>query len=216
MPTVKYILYHYYWLLVVLCITGCATLSSMTVPSPGGSSSDDTFLTSDDYRDGEEIVGVFLTDAEYARMVEDFEYRDVDFDWGWAKGEMSGEIVRSLAFDVRDYGTVRVAATENHSNALDPDIASEVHQRFTAAMERLGLQVVSGAADLELGTVIVDYKSDKTFIWFANIDPFIELELRLRDLATAESLLLIRDQEHGTTPADAAGDFAGAVLQILR
>ena len=45
----------------------------------------DTFVESDDYKDGEEIVNVFLKADDYRSMVEDIERNGEAFDWGWVK-----------------------------------------------------------------------------------------------------------------------------------
>lgn len=175
----------------------------------------DTFLGSDDYKEGEEVVGVFLTDDEYGQMVEDLEYRDIDFDWAWAKADYKGkEKIRSLDFSVKNYSTVTIPPVKNFSSSLEEGLEDHVRDGFVRAMERLGLQVVDAGGDLTLGVVIVDYKSDSTYIYFGNLDPFIELELRLQQ--GDETLLLIRDQEHSSTPRAAATDFASQLLRFLQ
>jgi len=178
-----------------------------------------SFLDSDDYRDGEEVVGVFLTDGEYARMIEDVEYRGVGFDWTWYHAEYAKPRQPArLLFRAADYGTVRVPPVANHSPALAPGLEDEVRGLFVQAMERLGLRVVGDGeeAALALGVAIVDYKADSTYIFVANIDPFIELEVRLRDLATGEPLLLVRNQDHNRTPVEGAADTAAGVMRVLQ
>ena len=84
-------------------------------------------------------------------------------------------------------------------------------------MKRLGLEVVeSGAADLDLQIGIVDLNASRTYAYVAYIDPFIELEVRLTDAKAKETLLLLRNQEHGGTPEAAAGDFAGQMAKFLK
>jgi hypothetical protein len=178
-----------------------------------------SFLDSGDYRDGEEVVGVFLTDAEYARMIEDVEYRGIGFDWTWYHADYAKPRKPArLLFRAVDYGTVRVAPVENHSTAIAPGLEDEVRDLFVQAMERLGLRVVGDGEDaaLELGVAIVDYKADSTYIFVANLDPFIELEVRLLDLATGEPLLLVRNQDHNRTPVLGAADTAGGVMRVLQ
>jgi hypothetical protein len=179
----------------------------------------DTFLDSDDYRDGEEVVGVFLTDDEYGRMLEDVEFRGVDFDWVWYSAEYAKPRKPTrLLFRAADYGTVRVPPVTNHSPAIAPGLEEEVRELFVHALERLGLRVVADGeeAALELGVVIVDYKADRTYIYVAMIDPFVELEIRLRDTATGEPLVLIRNQDHGATPVQGAADSAGSLIRLLQ
>lgn len=199
-----------------------ATLWSALLP-PAASAAlrrgPDSFLDSGDYRDGEEVVGVFLGDDEYARMIEGVEYRGVEFDWSWYQAEYAKpRRPTRLTFRVADYGTVRVLPVVNHAPAIAPGLEEEVRPLFVQAMERLGLRVVEDGeqAALELGVAIVDYKADSTYIFVANVDPFIELEVRLRDLSTGEPLVLIRNQDHNSTPVLGAGDTAAALMRVLQ
>jgi hypothetical protein len=176
---------------------------------------DDTFLGSDDYKEGEEVVGKFLTDDDYALMVEDVEFGDVDYDWLWAKATFKKkDKIESLDFDVASYGTVTIPEVKNFSSSLEPGFEDHIREVFTAGMERLGLEVVESGGALTLGIAMVDYKSDSTYIYFGNVDPFIELEIRLS--AGDENLLLIRDQEHGNDTRAAATDSASELLKFLQ
>lgn len=203
----------------------------------------DYFVNSDDYRDGEEIVNVFLKEEDYHLMVEDIERNGEGFDWGWVK--TAGSVVpaaqpsgkkglfkriklggggpnlaepKELAFSLSSYKTVSVPKVENFSGLVPPGTQEKVQEYFVMAMKEAGLEVVSDdkAADLELKVVIVDIKRDSTYVYFANIDPFIELELRLRDLETGENLILLRNQAHSNTPEDAALNYASSLLKFLR
>lgn len=179
----------------------------------------ETFLDSDDYRDGEEVVGVFLTDDEYAKMIEEVDFRGVDFDWAWYKADYAKPRKPTrLLFRAGDHGTVAVLPVVNHAPVIAPGVEEEVRDLFVQAMERLGLRVVGEGeeAALELGVAIVDYKSDSTFIYVGRIDPFIELEIRLRDTASGEPLLLVRNQDHNSTPVLGAADSAGSLLRVLQ
>ena len=51
----------------------------------GGATAQDVFLETDTYKERDGVMGVFLGDAEYALIVEDFERNDVSFDYGWVK-----------------------------------------------------------------------------------------------------------------------------------
>lgn len=199
---------------------GTASGESGSARRSTGSRGGDTFLNSDDYRDGEEIVDVFLTAPHYARMTEEFEYRGVEFDWAWVKGAYGGRKGKQFLgpdFDIRGYSTIRVSA-QNFSPGLVPDLEDQVRPYFVEAMRRLGLTVVENNrdADLELGIAIVDFKSDQTYIFVAMLDPFIELELRLRDLRTGEDLMLVRNQDHNKTPVQGAGDTAASMMLVLQ
>jgi hypothetical protein len=183
----------------------------------GGGGGPDTFLTSDDYRDGEEIVGKLLTDEEYGRMVEDIARRGGEMNWGWVHADGRPAKPGELLFDVGSYRTVRLAPVENVSLVVLPGLEEDTHEAFRQGLEQLGLQVVEqGDADLAMDLAIVDLKTDKTFIWVATLDPFVEIEGRLAETATGQPLLLFRHQEHGTTPSTAAADTVGEVLKFLR
>jgi hypothetical protein len=82
----------------------------------------------------------------------------------------------------------------------------------------MGLEVAKdgAAAELELGIAVVDLKRDSTYIYFGNVDPFIELEVRLRDTARGENLILLRNQAHSKTPEDAALNYADTLVKFLR
>lgn len=199
---------------------GTASGESGSARRSTGSRGGDTFLDSDDYRDGEEIVDVFLTAPDYARMTEEFEYRGVEFDWAWVKGAYGGRKGKQFLgpdFDIRGYSTIRVFV-QNFSPGLVPDLEDQVRPYFVEALKRLGLTVVDNNqdADLELGIAIVDFKSDQTYIFVAMLDPFIELELRLRNLRTGEDLMLVRNQDHNKTPVQGAGDTAASMMLVLQ
>lgn len=203
----------------------------------------DYFIDSDDYKDGEEIVNVFLKEDDYRLMVEDIERNGEGFDWGWVKTagaatpapEPSGKKgllkrfkggggggnaaePKELGFSLGSYKTVFVPKVENFSGLMPAGTQEKVHESFVLAMKEAGLEVVSSekGADLELKVAIVDIKRDSTYVYFANIDPFIELELRLKDLATGEKLLLLRNQAHSGTPEDAALNYASSLVKFLR
>lgn len=196
-------------LMLVPMVSGCGS---------AGIGSPDTFIGSDDYKEGEEIVGVVLDDADYAKMVEDIERHGHDFNWGWVKATTgSAAEPKDLAFDMSSYKTVRVVPVENKAMKVAPGIEEAATEALVQAMELLDLEAVtSGPADLELEAAIVDYKSDKTYIYVGFVDPFLEMEGRLKDLDTGETLFLFRHQEHGTTPASAATDLAGQIANFLR
>lgn len=199
--------------LVSLVVAGCGSTGGL-----GGLGQPDTFINSDDYRDGEEIVGAVLTDEDYARMVEDIERHGADFNWGWVKAvDGKPAAPKTLAFDLDSYDRVRILPVVNKSMKVAPEITEAVHDALSQAMQLLDLEVAeSGPADLELEVAVVDYKSDSTFIFVATLDPFLELEGRLRETASGETLFLFRHQEHGATPATAAGDTAGQIASFLR
>jgi hypothetical protein len=207
----------------------------------------DTFLESDDYEDGEEIVDVFLKADDYRLMVEDIERNGEEFDWGWVKTaaavaqpaaaepqEKKGKFGRLLAhlpkrgrgnpaepgilgFDLHSYKSVSLSV-QNFAGLVRPATLDAVREAFTLAMQQMGLEVVKDGApaDLELGVAVVDIKHDSTYAYVATIEPFIELEVRLRDRATGENLILLRNQAHSTTSDEAAFRYADVLVKFLR
>jgi hypothetical protein len=201
-------------LALVLALTawGCSGLSL-----PTRSSGPKTFLQSDDYREGEEIVGELLTDSEYGRMVADLERRGIELDWGWAAATGgSPSKPAALSFALGSYRTITVEPVENASRQVAPGLTEAVHSALEEAFRLAGLEVSESGGELVLQAAVVDHKSDRTYAYVAMIDPFLEIELRLVERASGEPLLLVRHQEHGTTPALAAADFASDLALFLR
>jgi hypothetical protein len=99
-----------------------------------------------------------------------------------------------------------------------PATLDAVREAFTLAVEQMGLEVVKDGApaDLEFGVAIVDIKRDSTYAYVATIEPFIELEVRLRDVSAGENLLLLRNQAHSTTSDEAAFRYADVLVKFLR
>ncbi len=184
------------------------------------SASGDSYLRSDEYQEGEEITNVYFKEPEYALIREEFEYRGMEFDWAWFKGSYGGRRGKQFlgpSFNISDYSTARVVIAGNFSPSLEDGLEEGVKGYFVKAFERLGLTVTeAGTADLELGIAIVDYKSDQTYAFVAMIDPFIELEVRLRDMRAGEDLVLIRNQDHNSTPLEGAGDTAAYLMAMLK
>ncbi|HET6726199.1 MAG TPA: hypothetical protein VFH85_09360 [Gammaproteobacteria bacterium] len=211
--------------LAIALLAGCSSMSGMFSSSSSKSSDsasasasaqpakaedsapEDSFLASDDYTDEDEVVGKFLKDPDYAKMTEDFELQGADFDWGWAAPNLK----------ISKYSTVHLTV-KNDSKSLNPNIKQSVDKSFTAAMKRLGLKAVSSRsrADLELGLDVVDYNPNRTYAFVTMVEPFIEIELRLTNRKTGKDLLLIRNQDHASTPEEAAGEYAGELVQALR
>jgi len=192
---------------VVAFAAGMAYTPSAAARTPSVKAPEDSFLASDDYQDSDEIVGVFLKDPEYAKMTEDFSPNGPEFDWGW----------ESAGLDIHQYSTVRITV-KNDFGLLDPDYPKYVEQAFTMAMKQLGLKVVDGKApaDLDLGIDIVDYSSESHFAVVTMIEPFVELEIRLKSTKSGKDLLLIRNQEHNHTPKLAAMETARDLMKTLK
>lgn len=208
---------------------------------------DDSFIESDDYVEGEEIVGVFLGDEEYARMVEDIERGGQELDWGWVltptweqraasadaaeeepkkkrgffrrrgnRGPKLEQEPKELAFDLSAYDTVSVEV-ENFAGIVKDDELADLRESFVLAMEQLGLEAVeSGPADLDLDVAVVDINREGGGFGPIQVDPFIELEVRIQESDTGRDLLLIRHQKHGDTPNAAALETASMMTMFVR
>lgn len=223
-------------------VLGTAAVSFWLL-SAGSVQAADYFVDSDDYKEGDEIVNVFLKEDAYRLMVEDIERNGETFDWGWVKvagaepppaeepkkGGVMGKLrkgggggrgnpaePKNLGFALSDYKTVSIPKVQNFAGMVPGDTPARVREGFVQAMETIGLTVVDGRADLTLEVAIVDLKRDSTYIYFANVDPFIELELRLRDNKASENLILLRNQAHANSPEDAAFEYANTLLKFLR
>ncbi|MDX1632437.1 MAG: hypothetical protein R3234_11280 [Thermoanaerobaculia bacterium] len=179
----------------------------------------DRYIETDDYEDGEEVVGEFFGDEEYSKIVDDIERNDIEFDWGWVKHQSKKDHKpKNLAFSLADYDSIRIAQPENHALELLEGIEEEVQSYFVRAFEREDFTVVTdpGAeADLFLDMAIVDLKSGETSVGWIDIDPFLELEIEITDTATGETLMLVRHQAHSSKPAVAAGRMAGEIVRFL-
>ncbi len=179
--------------------------------NPKGSRS---FLTSDAYRDGEEVVDVLLRREDYRRMVEDLKFGEVQFDWAWAQGDYRRPTeLRALGFSMAEFATASFVEVSNHATSLEPGLESHVRRAFRATLEHFGLEVVKRGGDLEIGVAIVGYQADRTYVFFRRRDPFIELEIKLTHQGAP--LLLIRQQEHGLDPRTASLAIAGELLKFL-
>lgn len=187
----------------------------LSVPAVAGGN----FLKSDDYKDGEEVVKVFLMDEDYAKMIDDVERNDVDFDWAWVKtadGKMKDK-VKTLGFDIKSAKTVAIPEVRKFSKGMVPDdTLKAVRESLVAGFKELGIETVASGGDLSFEAVLVDYKKDSTYAVVAMVKPFVELEARLKDNRSGETWMLIRDQSHGDDPAGAAFNFADELLRFLQ
>lgn len=127
---------------------------------------------------------------------------------------------RQLGFDLSSFTTVYLEPVVNSIGIVDRNLQPAIAEYFAQALEGLGLQVVDApdAADLTLGLAIVDLNATVTHVPVYNIriEPFIELELRLRDRRRQQDLLLLRNQAHSATPPEAALRYANLLVQFLR
>ena len=187
----------------------------LSVPALAGGN----YLKSDDYKDGEEVVKVFLQDEDYGKMIGDVERNDVDFDWVWVKtadGKMKDK-VKALGFDIKSAKTVVLPEVKKFSKGMVPDdTLKAVRESLVAGFKELGIETVASGGDITFEAVLVDYKKDSTYAVVAMIKPFVEIEARLKDNRSGETWMLIRDQSHGDDPAGAAFNFADELLRFVQ
>ena len=135
--------------------------------APVALQADDTFLQSDDFKDGDEVVNVFLKEAEYGIMIEDFARNGQEFDWGWAltpgwaapaapaaeesKGGLRGRLSRrssgpkleqspkQLGFSLADYKTAYVPPVANFAGIVRPEELEQIHEALVSAVKEMGL-----------------------------------------------------------------------------
>jgi hypothetical protein len=189
------------------------TLLALALPA---ASRADKFVQSDTYKEGDEVVGKFLTDAEYQLMVDDVERNDEEFDWTWVSADKPNK-PKTLKFSLQGK-KVHILEVPNLAGLTAKNLPPLVAENVGEALKIVGAEIVTdpAAADYELGMAIVD--SDKGGGWapyVGRIEPSVELELRLRD-KSGQNLLLIRHQEHGGNGEDAVLEFADELSKFLR
>jgi hypothetical protein len=194
-----------------------ATLLAVGVSAPAMAGGN--YLKSDDYKDGEEVVKVFLMDEDYSKMIGDVERNDVDFDWVWVKtadGKMKDK-VKALGFDLKSAKTVSIPEVEKFSRGMVPDdTLKAVRESLVSGFKEMGIETVASGGDLTFEAVLVDYKKDSTYAVVAMVKPFVEIEARLTDNRSGETLMLVRDQSHGDDPAGAAFNFADELVRFTQ
>lgn len=210
----------------------------------GWAGAQDVFLETDTYKERDGVMGVFLGDAEYALIVEDFERNDVSFDYGWVRtpefdqpaAEPEGkknflkrfgsrrpkriQEPRQFAFNVADLGPVYVPPIQNFAGIFKGDQLEQFRAAFLQAVEALGLAVTENRdeAASELGLAVLDQMRSQANVpvWGIQIKPFLLIELRWLDLASGENLLLLRNRKHGGDVEEAAMNFADDLVMFLR
>lgn len=177
------------------------------------------FIQSDDYKEGDEVVGKFLVDADYQRMVDDVERHDEEFDWVYIAAEGRPTSPKALKFALQGK-KVFVAEVQNFAGLVAKNLPPAIAENFGEAFKVLGATLVTEAAgaDYELGIAIVDADPEGGgwAPYVGRIDPFVELEIRLRDLAGQQDLLLIRNQAHSRDIDSAVLKFADDLSKFLR
>ena len=190
-----------------------AALAALTLP---GALWADKFVKSDTYKEGDEVVGKFLVDAEYQLMVDEVERNDEEFDWAWVSAEKPNK-PKNLNFSLQGK-KVYIAEVQNLAGLAAKNLPPLVAENVGEAFKFVGAELVAdaAAADYELGMAIVD--SDTGGGWapyVGRIEPSIELELRLKEKGGA-NVLLIRHQEHGSDGENAVLEFADELSKFLK
>lgn len=213
---------------------------------PASSAAADSFLDSDDFKEGEAIHSVFLQPEDYRIMVESINRNDTSFDWGWVRTpgfedaggppadarpkalrwlpkRSSQKLVEEpgeLAFDLKSFHTIFVPPVANFAGILKQEALAEIRDNFIEGAKMFGLEVVADreSADLELELATLDQMRETANVPIYNIEikPFILIELRLTAVATGQELLLLRNRKHGQTVADAALNYADDLVKFLR
>lgn len=176
----------------------------------------DTFIESDDYTEGEEVVGKHLNDDDYRLMIDDLERNGEDFDWGWVKAPGKLTKLKALGFDPASYKSVVIPEVKNFAGLTAKDVPATIAEAFKLAAGELGWTVTEGSGELELSMALVDIKRDSTFALYANVKPFIEVEIRLKDKKTGENLLLVRHQAHADSVEDVGLLIADSFAKFLK
>jgi hypothetical protein len=175
----------------------------------------DIFLKSDDYTEGEEVVGKHLNDGDYGLMIDSLERNGEEFDWGWVKAPGKLTKLKALGFDPASYKSVVIPEVKNYAGLTAKDIPATVAEAFGLAAGEMGWTVAE-TGDLELSMALVDIKRDSTFAVVAVVKPFIELEIRLKDTKTGENLLILRHQAHAEKVEDVGLLVADKLVKFLQ
>lgn len=195
-------------------------LALASFPFPGRS---ENFLESDDYREDDEIVGKLLADADYRIMVDEVTRNGAELDWawaltpGWEKSHKAEAKPKSLGFSFSSYHTVYVAAPTDLVG-LTRSEAEAIHESLSSALQTVGLELVDEPddADLELTSGVVDVERVGGGFGWIQIDPFVEVEMRLTERAGHRDLLLARHQIHGYNTTVAALNLGSELARFLR
>jgi hypothetical protein len=224
-------------------LVSLATAALLAVLSSPAALQAESFLESDDYKEGEEVVNVFLQDDEYAIMVEEWARKGQEFDWAWVltpgwaapaapaadsgggvRGRLRGRSgpkleakPKALGFSISDYKTAYVAPVGNFAGIVKPEELAQVQDALEQAIAEMGLQPGGAdSADLVLESALVDLGREGGGFGLIQVQPFIELELRLRERESGRALFLARTQKHAPDAFDASLTLASQVALVLR
>lgn len=197
-----------------------AMLLGIALPFPLAA---ETFIQSDDYGEDDEIVGKHLADDDYRIMIDEIERNGAELDWGWAltpdweEQHRTDRTPKQLAFSFSSFKTVHVPEPRDLMSLSDDEVGA-VHEALMGAMEAVGLEVVEdpAAADLVLSAAVVDMDREGGGYSWVQIEPFVEVEMRLTERAAKRDLVLLRHQSHAYDTIDAARQLGTDLARFLR
>jgi hypothetical protein len=168
----------------------------------------DSFLESETYASGENIVGVLLTDEEYGLMTPGGRVFDRSIDWAWVRGK-DGE--DSVGFVASDYRTIVVESPVDYTAGPIDDLAATLHEALLVNARRLGWSPAE-QGELVLSTAIVNVVDAEgtavTAFFNATKRHTLELEFMLAERASGTPLLVARDEVN-------SGNLVGAMWRAV-
>jgi hypothetical protein len=196
-----------------LTVFGCvAVLLLASAPAYAARS----FLESEKYRNGDAVVGVLLTDEDYARMIADVVHLEGKLDWAWALGMTDSKKLQSLGFSVDDYSSIVVLRPTHHAKDGGDWLPQRAHEVLMIGCERLGWTPTE-EGDLVLATAIVNASDADGFgpVKFFNATNHhgIEFEFRLTEAGSGRTLLVAREQADS---ANLVGAIWRGVTRLVR
>jgi hypothetical protein len=183
-------------------------------PVSAGSS----FLDSDEYRQGKAVVGVLLTDDDYAKMVPDVVHLGAKLDWVWVVGQENSGKLDSLGFSVADYSSIVVQLPNNHSGEGGDWLPERTREVLMVNCKRVGWTPVR-QGDLVLATAIVEASDADGFgpVKFFNATNahHIEFEFKLTEATSGKTLLVARERASSANMVGAVWRGASRLARFL-
>lgn len=178
----------------------------------------DSFLSSKSYKEGQKIVGVFLTDDDYGRMIRGAKHLEGRLDWAWVVGQRNERKIESLGFSTSDYQSIIVQPPVDHTKEQVEGLSERAHEALLVGCKRLGW-TPRKQGDLMLATAIVDvFDSDGfglTKFFNATNKHSVEFEFKLTEAKSGTVLLLARDEAHSANLIGATWRAAAHLTSFL-
>ena len=191
-----------------------AVLLLTLAPAAAGES----FLDSEDYKSGEEAVGLLLIDEEYGKLIQEAEHRDRKLDWAWAAGQWDKRKLESLGFSIGDYRSIVIQPPSDHTMEQVEGLTDRLHEAMTISCKRLGWTPrEQGELVLEMAIVDVFDADGVGFTNFFNATGkhSAEFEFRLSDVKTGNILLLVRHETHSANLLGATWRASAHLTEFL-